>query len=83
MNFNSVELEGCALVVESVSIPNRDFDEFQLIFPENRPSRWDLVSIPNRDFDEFQLRKQHSYLIVVAQVSIPNRDFDEFQPLRM
>ena len=38
--------------VHPVSIPNRDFDELQLVKSERR----DLarVSIPNRDFDELQ-----------------------------
>ena len=37
-----------------VSIPNRDFDEFQDAIANRRGVWGSKVSIPNRDFDEFQ-----------------------------
>ena len=64
---------------EGVSIPQRDFGEFQPseVCENCFPS---LVSIPQRDFGEFQLFRP-SRQTIKGIVSIPQRDFGEFQPM--
>ncbi len=60
-----------------VSIPNRDFDELQLLQSAELLVSFS-VSIPNRDFDELQYIAMLT-IPVDRSVSIPNRDFDELQ----
>ncbi len=52
MNCNLIPVAAGA-TEKSVSIPNRDFDELQLICTRLGMRRYE-VSIPNRDFDELQ-----------------------------
>ncbi|PPT09101.1 Epoxyqueuosine (oQ) reductase QueG [Geitlerinema sp. FC II] len=53
VNFNQPTIEEASSSVSPVSIPQRDFGEFQ---PEPIARIWlaKVVSIPQRDFGEFQ-----------------------------
>ncbi|PPT09116.1 Epoxyqueuosine (oQ) reductase QueG [Geitlerinema sp. FC II] len=62
---------------QEVSIPQRDFGEFQRIC-YGRGREAFHVSIPQRDFGEFQPSSMRAN-IAKTSVSIPQRDFGEFQ----
>ncbi|PPT11340.1 Epoxyqueuosine (oQ) reductase QueG [Geitlerinema sp. FC II] len=79
VNFNFCKSRQFNTLGFCVSIPQRDFGEFQLN-PEPVGIELTLVSIPQRDFGEFQRVKGYRVGDRTPAVSIPQRDFGEFQP---
>ncbi len=70
-----IERDGKAIAPTSVSIPNRDFTNFDHHRSAIK-STTSNVSIPNRDFTNFD--PIHRLGRRLWQVSIPNRDFTNF-----